>query len=221
MKRIFAIGDVHGCYKTFQYLLRNEIQLQKSDKIYCIGDYIDRGRDSKKVIDLILKLRKNGYKIHTLRGNHEQMMIDSTIDNQKFKKWIRNGGTSTLESFGISSFNDLKPIYKNFFLRTKYYIESSKYIFVHAGINFKKSNPLKNKTDLLWIRDFPIDKEKLGQKIIIHGHTPTKYHSYFINLNVSSINIDGGCVFKEHKDYGNLIALNLSENKFIIVKNID
>ena len=61
MERIFAIGDIHGCSKTFEKLLTDKIQLQKDDKVYCIGDYIDSGDDSKGVIDLILKLRGEGY----------------------------------------------------------------------------------------------------------------------------------------------------------------
>ena len=102
MTRIFVIGDIHGCCNTFKKLLA-ELAIQKSDEIYCIGDYVDRGNDSKGVIDLIINLRIKGYQIHTLRGNHEQMMLDSTIDEERLFHWLQNGGIETLTSFGISS----------------------------------------------------------------------------------------------------------------------
>ena len=83
MARIFAIGDIHGCSNTFKRLLLDKIKIRKSDIIYCLGDYIDRGIDSKGVIDFILELRAEGYTIYTLRGNHEQMMLDAPISKEK------------------------------------------------------------------------------------------------------------------------------------------
>ncbi|MEP6597398.1 MAG: metallophosphoesterase, partial [Ginsengibacter sp.] len=82
MPRIFAIGDIHGCSKTFRKLLIEKINIQKSDEIYCIGDYIDRGEDSKGVIDFISQMRDKNYQIHTLRGNHEEMMLHSAENEQ-------------------------------------------------------------------------------------------------------------------------------------------
>ena len=120
MIRVIAIGDIHGCSKTLKYLLLKKLKITRSDKIYCIGDYIDRGPDSKGVIDLIIKLRKEGFQLHTIRGNHEEMMMQS-INNQKFfDKWMQNGGDATLKSFNISSYNELPSKYKFFFKRTKY-----------------------------------------------------------------------------------------------------
>lgn len=60
MKRIIAIGDIHGCSKTFKTLLHKGLKIKKHDEIFCLGDFIDRGPDSKGVIDLILELRKKG-----------------------------------------------------------------------------------------------------------------------------------------------------------------
>ena len=95
MERIFAIGDIHGCSKTFKKLLLDKIKINKSDTIYCVGDYIDRGEDSKGVIDFILDLRAEGYTIHTLRGNHEQMLLDSIAD--KFLYLLGNSHPKVLE----------------------------------------------------------------------------------------------------------------------------
>ena len=221
MARTFAIGDIHGCNKTFQKLLLDKICIQKSDKIYCIGDYIDRGNDSKGVIDFILTLRKKGYQIHTLRGNHEQLMIDSIQSEEKFKHWIKNGGDETLKSFRISSYDKMKPVYKDFFKRTKYFIKSGKFIFVHAGLNFQTAFPFEDKHSMLWIRDFEIDKQRLGNRFIIHGHTPKPMEFITKQQGKSAVNIDGGCVFKNNVALGNLIALNITEGKLIAVRNID
>lgn len=219
--RIFAIGDIHGCSETFKKLLLDKIRIQKNDKIYCIGDYIDRGKDSKGVVDFILKLRNQGYHIHTLRGNHEEIMFESTKSEKNFQHWIKNGGDTTLKSFGVSSFDEMKPVYKNFFKRTKFFIKSGNFIFVHAGLNFQIQNPFEDKKAMLWLRKFPVDYEKLGENIIIHGHTPEGLESILQQEWKGAINIDGGCVYKLIDDFGNLVALNVTDREFIRANNIE
>src|SRR5258708_708088 len=154
MPRIFAIGDIHGCCKTFKKLLLEEINVQLSDKIYCIGDYIDRGNDSKGVIDFILELRIAGYPIYTLRGNHEQMMVEP----ERLGQWLENGGGETLKSFGISSVSQLPFQYLAFLKQTEFFIETDKYIFVHAGLNFRIDNPFTDEEAMIWTRDEYFDK---------------------------------------------------------------
>lgn len=122
MERTFAIGDIHGCSKTFEKLLFHKIKLQKTDQIFCIGDYIDRGENSKAVIDLILQLRQDGYNVSTLRGNHEQMMLDCLTDPTAYDLWISNGGAQTLQSFGINTLENLPGKYLSFFKETEFYI---------------------------------------------------------------------------------------------------
>lgn len=220
MPRVFTIGDIHGCSKTFKKLLLHKIQIRKSDKIYCIGDYIDRGNDSKGVIDFIMELRSSGYHIHTLRGNHEQMMLDAPVNKIKLQHWLKNGGTETMQSFGIKSFNEIEEKYITFLKRTKFYIKNKDYIFVHAGLNFGKDNLFEDKDAMLWLRDFPSNQAALKNKILIHGHTPKTLDS-IVNQNGNCINIDAGCVFKQHSHLGKLVALNLTERKFIFINNCD
>ena len=74
--RRFAVPDIHGCNKTFQALL-DRIQLTTNDQLFLLGDYIDRGPDSVGVLDTILRLKEEGYSVFPLRGNHEQMLIES------------------------------------------------------------------------------------------------------------------------------------------------
>lgn len=220
MPRVFAIGDIHGCSKTFKRLLLEKIQIRKSDKIYCIGDYVDRGKDSKGVIDFILKLRKEGYKIHTLRGNHEQMMLDAPVSEIKLKHWLKNGGAETMKSFRLKSLNEMAPEYLSFLKRTKFYIKTKKFIFVHAGLNFRNTNLFEDKDAMLWARDFPSNQPVLDSQILIHGHTPKSLDT-ILGQHGNCFNIDGGCVFKQHRQLGKLVAINLSERKFISINNCD
>ena len=221
MARVFIIGDIHGCCKTFKKLVLEKIAIRKSDKIYCLGDYIDRGPDSKGVIDFILKLRNEGFHIHTLRGNHEQLLLESEMDENAKELWIKNGGEKTLISFQVNSINQLEKKYLNFFNQTKYYIQTKNFFLVHAGLNFAVADPLSDKNAMLWIRDFPVDNNFLNGKILIHGHTP-KNSGFIISQPFKSpLNLDGGCVYKNNIGYGSLFALNYYERKLIEVINIE
>lgn len=220
VNRLFAIGDIHGCSRTFKYLLFEKLKIIRNDKIYCLGDYIDRGPDSKGVVDLILSLRKNGYRIHTLRGNHEQMFMDSVRGFSDLVLWMSNGGESTLRSFNITSFNELPPTYQRFFKRTKYYIKTGDVIFVHAGIDWNVKNPFKDKYSLLWRRELFNSVPPEGIRII-HGHTPISLNSIRRSLTSRHINIDNGCVYKHYEDLGHLVAFDLTEDRLIAIKNMD
>jgi serine/threonine protein phosphatase 1 len=221
MSQVYAIGDIHGCCKTFRRLLFHELAIQKTDSIYCIGDYVDRGIDSKGVIDLIIDLRKQGYEVHALRGNHEQMMLDATAGPESLHLWLSNGGKETLKSFGISSISELPDAYVSFLEQTKLFISTDKYILVHAGLNFRRVDPFSDTDAMLWSRDEYFDPVKIGNRLLIHGHTPISLESVLAQLPGNNINIDGGCVYSYRKGYGNLVALTLPVMKLTYCKNID
>ena len=221
MKRLIAIGDIHGCSKTFNSLLYKKLKIKKDDEIFCLGDFIDRGPNSKGVIDMIIDLRKQGYKIHTLRGNHEQMMLDSGRGESEFDNWIRNGGGKTLESFRVNKFSELDRKYLHFFSDTRLYLKKAKFIFVHAGLDFSSDDIFKNTEAMLWSRKFKVSEEKLKGRKIIHGHTIKALATIRKQLGKNVINIDGGCVFNGKRLYGNLVAIDLTNNKIISTPNID
>jgi len=221
MKRIFFIGDIHGCSLTFKKMITKKIDLQKTDELYCVGDYIDRGPDSKGVVDFILNLRAEGYNVHTVRGNHEQMMLDSMTSINSYMLWMLNGGEKTLESFGVETARDLPKIYRDFFHKTTLFFQTDSFIVVHAGLNFNITDPLKDKESMLWIRSFSPDERFLQGRLLIHGHTP-RTKNYILSQKINSVvNIDGGCVFKNRQDMGNLFALNFYEKKLLFQQNID
>jgi len=202
-------------------MILDEIQIKKSDIIYCIGDYIDRGPDSKGVIDLILDLRKKGYQLRTLRGNHEQLMLDSGNGGQSRLNWYLNGGDVTLKSFGVHAYKELEPKYKDFFQRTRYFFQNGRYIFVHAGLNFGRVDPFEDKDSMMWIRNFTVDKQKIGDRIIIHGHTPTALDEILNPPRDNVFNIDGGCVYRDRLGQGHLIALSLNDLEWFVVQNCE
>lgn len=218
MKRIFAIGDIHGCNEAFQRMLFEEIKIQKADVVYCVGDYIDRGPDSKGVIDTILDLRSKNYDIRTLRGNHEEMMMQSDKCFDDFDLWFSNGGNITLDSFGVEVYGQMDEVYKIFFERTELYFTDEKYIFVHAGLNFEVPDIFEDSEAMLWARDYDTNQPVLGDRILIHGHTPRSL-DYIRNQKNNCIDIDGGCVYTECKNQGNLVAICLPGKEFIVVKN--
>ena len=160
----WVVPDIHGCLNTLKSLIENRINLSKSDAIYFLGDYIDRGPDSKGVIDYIMSLQNAGYEIHCLRGNHEDYCLRAwEADKKRFmfrsnieKDWRKNGASSTLDSFGVKRPRDIDEKYINWIKKTEYYIELDDCILVHAGMNFNISNPFEDTSSMMWIRNFKV-----------------------------------------------------------------
>lgn len=221
MSRLIAIGDIHGCSRTFDKLVHEVIGLTRSDELILIGDYIDRGPDSKGVIDMILDLRANGFTVQTLRGNHEQLMIDSVLGDEATMAWLMNGGDTTLASFGEPAYDLFQPQYVSFFEETHFCLMRNRYIFVHAGINFKAEFPFKDHHAMLWSRETVIDPGKLGDRIIVHGHTPLPLSTILNPEDHQNINLDAGCVYKHRAGRGFLVAYEPATGTFMYTENID
>ncbi|MEL6944805.1 MAG: metallophosphoesterase family protein [Bacteroidota bacterium] len=223
----YAISDIHGCSKSFQALLE-KINFSPKDELYLLGDYIDRGPDSKGVIDHVLSLKEDDYIIHCLKGNHEQMMIDTMSGNDRHADiWLRNGGEETLKSY-FQLTKDIPDEHIHFLDSLPFYQETDDYYFVHAGFNFLNTNPLADQENMLWMRNWylKIDYAWLGQKMIVHGHTPISRTAMEAQLEkvdqLRVINIDGGCVFKDIRpQQGWLVALDLDQKALFFQRNID
>lgn len=219
--RRFAISDIHGCSATFKALLE-KIKFAKEDVLYLLGDYVDRGPDSKGVIDHIWRLQKWGYQVHCLVGNHEIMLLKAY--EEAYDHY--HGLIETVQSFGVSRAANIPKEYMYWIKNLPIYIEIEGYLLVHAGFNFKEANPLADKESMIWIRDWyqDIDKEWLASRMIVHGHTPTSKEEIVLNMKnleaLPVIDIDAGCVF-EHKKYGYLCALNLDDRRLTFLKKLD
>ncbi len=225
MAKLFCIGDVHGCSKTLSDLLMR-LRLDKDDQIIFIGDYIDRGPDSRGVIDQILDLRAKGFQVTTLLGNHEYMFIETLDPEADVEFWEdRCGGLQTLASFGVASYRDLDPVYRSFFQGLEFHVKIEGHIFVHAGLDFSTPDIFENRYAMLWARQTVVDTKKLGRKRIIHGHTPqprniTELQRQRIRTN-RILNIDNGCVYPHVEGLGYLTAYELTENMLYHVPCMD
>lgn len=225
--RRFAITDIHGCNATFNALL-DQIDFGREDELYLLGDYIDRGPDSKGVIDSIWRLQDSGHTVHCLMGNHELMMINAFEEQQWKDTWYSNGGRATMRSFECNSLLEIPEAYLRFMLQLPFHLEVSGYLLVHAGINFREEKPLEDLFSLLWIRDWyeDINFDWLGDRTIVHGHTPVpravteQQHDDLVNDRV--IDLDCGCVFNRPLvGLGYLCALDMTNRELYFQRNVE
>ena len=217
-KRLFAIGDIHGCFDSLKELVKHKIKLQRNDKLILLGDYIDRGDKSKEVVDFIIKLLEEGYDLVPLLGNHEAMLLDAHNNKKHISKWIQNGGSETLKSFKINSLNDIESKYLKFFRRLIYYYSFGEFLFVHAGFNDTSVNPFEDKYSMLWNCQESYTNPLLINKTIVHGHCLVSISNCEdrIASKRNTINIDTGRVFKNRDGYGVLTALDCYANRIVI-----
>ena len=218
--RIIVVADIHGDDEKFRKALKS-ISLKKVDKLILLGDLIDRGKNSKKVLDTILLLKNNGFEnIIYIRGNHEQMLLDSVENDEKEYIWIKNGGDKTLQSFRANYANQIPEIYINLLKNSILYYELENYFFVHAGLNFDLEDPLEDTHSLMWIRDISIEKykkSKYSSKTIIHGHTPCEKRIILENFEKSQIiNLDNG-IYLKGEEYGKLTIVDFTNNKIFFI----
>jgi len=207
--KIVAIGDVHGCART----LKAPIHL-------FVGDYIDRGPDSKEVVDFLLEV-KNDRKTVFLRGNHEVMLLEA-LELGTSRNWMFNGGKTTLQSYGKdASVEDIPEGHLEFFKKTRLYYETDDYFFVHAGIPPTMSIE-QSKADATVHDYFFWGREHLNafgppwEKTVVFGHTPQPFPIQQRGM----IGIDTGCVYSR-PGLGKLTAVLLPEEKFIQQTSLD
>ncbi len=229
----FAIGDIHGCIDTLQKLIEDRIKLTKNDKLFFVGDYIDRGKNSKAVLDYLIRLQQEGYQLIPIKGNHEEMMLKARFDEFDFGLWLCNDGDTTLRNFGIRnpykhgccSFLKIPDEYIDFINELPYFNNDEEdFFFVHAGINFNAPDPLKDYHAMVWLREENYNENILKNKTIIHGHTPVnlvRIHEIIKNKDTKVINIDAGCVYASFQGLGNLVAINLDTYELFTQPNID
>jgi serine/threonine protein phosphatase 1 len=196
---LYVVGDIHGRADLLKTLLRkialDAIRLESgtSRELIFLGDYVDRGPDSKGVIDLILaaSLERNFWSMTLLKGNHEQAMLQFLDDPDIWPTWSQFGARETLTSYGVEpparfsapedwarasrALNRALPADHRALLRSlELTAERGDYLCVHAGV--RPGVPLEAQTeqDLLWIRDDFLKSEKRLSKVIVHGHTPSE-----------------------------------------------
>ncbi len=198
MKR-FAIGDIHGRYEALLQVLEASKFDYDNDKLIILGDVCDGGRDTKKVVDELLKIKN----IIFIRGNHDQWFMQNISSGFEEEIWLQQGGANTLESYGgkiiklasngselsiINTKNVKIPVtHQDFFNKSVLYHIEDNMIFVHGGFSPLIHIDKNTERDLMWDRKLafgsscpiykndvsPIDKKVCWDKVFI-GHTTTQ-----------------------------------------------
>lgn len=198
----YVVGDIHGCLAPLDRLLA-KFAPRPEDEVVFVGDYIDRGPQSREVVDRLLGLP---HRCIFLMGNHERMLLDFLAGEDE-ELYLENGGRATLESYGgnpdgipashLAFFHNLRPMY-----------ETSDYLIVHAGI--RPLTPLAEQSihDMIWIRQEFFKFLGKYPKPVIFGHTPLRQ----VLMADDRIGIDTGCVYG-----GKLTCLKLPKREIIQV----
>ncbi|OFX01485.1 MAG: hypothetical protein A3E78_06790 [Alphaproteobacteria bacterium RIFCSPHIGHO2_12_FULL_63_12] len=190
-ERAYAIGDIHGCAGLLDDLLA---LIDKDDggarsRLILLGDYVDRGGDSRTVIDRLVALSAARPDTIFLKGNHEQAMLDFLDQPELNEEWLHWGGDKTLESYGVEDIwrrhpgdlardlaEALPAAHRAFIGALDLWRLCGDYAFVHAG--FKPGVPIDDQRaeDCLWIRGefHNAAPEQRPDKVVIHGHHPVK-----------------------------------------------
>jgi serine/threonine protein phosphatase 1 len=172
-KRQIAIGDIHGCYDLLKELVEYRIKFDPlTDELIFLGDYIDRGKDSKRVVEYVGNLQETyPDRVVLLKGNHELLAYRAFLTNLKndLFLWEMEGSQYTIESFG--GFERARVILMPFIRSLRIYYQTADFIFVHGGIPSGETIETASEEELLWERDI----ESYTGKTIVVGHTP-RFH---------------------------------------------
>lgn len=172
---IYAIGDIHGSSVALKNLFALNV-IKPDDTVVFLGDYVDRGPDTKGVLEWLINNKKN-FHFEFILGNHEIMMTTAKSDPAKLIEWLHFGGASTLDSYNIGDdanwADKIATEHWNLIESCKPYFETDKYIFVHAGLENGKPLTEQNKHSLFW-KKYEMPVAYSDNRIVICGHTSRK-----------------------------------------------
>ncbi len=174
--RTLAVGDIHGCATAFDQLLE-AVNLRPEDKLITLGDYVDKGPDSKAVLERLLYLYEN-HQLVPLKGNHELMMLDAFQGRDDRNVWVTGGGKATLVSYNNQdqehSLSTIPEHHLHFVgQHCLDWYETDNHIFVHANLDPDLPLHKQSEHDLFWQKIYPRRRHYSG-KIVVCGHTSQK-----------------------------------------------
>lgn len=191
--RIYAIGDIHGRLDLLRAIRERILVDARTSSaarkvVVYLGDYIDRGADSRAVVDLLLDQPLPGFQSVHLKGNHEQALLDFLQDATTAAEWFFYGGDATLRSYGVARpipgggpgallkvqaelREKLPARHLSFYRSLALAHREGDYLFVHAGVRPGVPLDAQCARDLLWIREEFLDSQADHGCIVVHGHT--------------------------------------------------
>ena len=169
MMRRFVIGDVHGCSKALRAIIE-KIAPRSEDQLIFLGDFIDRGPDSRGVIDLMLSIAQQS-RVIGLRGNHEVMLLGVVYGGCDPQLWLQGGGAATLASYG-GAIGKIPASHLDFFRSLRPHHETERELFIHAG--YDPAVPAEETDDATryWNHLTDIPAAHCSGKRVFVGHTP-------------------------------------------------
>ena len=211
-QRVYAIGDIHGHLSLLDNLLSQVLEdaqqyPEHSKTLVFLGDYVDRGPDSKGVLERLRTLDLPGFEIICLSGNHEEMLLTFLEDVTMGLRWLRVGGRETLASYGIATDAEETDIagtqwalvkalsgkHTDFLRGLGLSYQVGDYLFVHAGIRPGRPIIVQDKEDLLWIREPFLTSQRDHGKVVVHGHSVRFDAEFYPNEDIPCrIGIDTG-----------------------------
>ncbi len=228
----YAIGDVHGCLRTLEALL-HQLAPGRGDQLIMLGDYVDRGPDSRGVIDLLMSLPAAGVELFALQGNHEVMLLEAqrAVHPQARDRWLRNGGQATLLSFGLNPADAdarLPERYLHWIANLELMHCQGPWVCVHAGLDLSAEQPLEAGPETaLWIRQW-FDEARMASRLpgirVLHGHTPIPRWvlEQAQGRGRQALDLDTGCVYADRDpDMGWLCAYALDSDTLHFARNRD
>jgi serine/threonine protein phosphatase 1 len=221
--RIYAVGDIHGrfdlleeLYATIRRDAAQSTAVARTVEIF-VGDYVDRGPQSREVIEWLIEAPPLAGERICLMGNHEDMMLAALTDSVALSNWLYNGAGETLLSYRvpvsrIGHLAELQQVlretlpeaHRDFLGGLGRYVRIGPYLFVHAGIRPGRKLEEQDPEDLIWIREPFLNSDADFGAIVVHGHTPVPRP----DIRSNRINIDTGAVFT-----GRLTCLVLEGSK--------
>jgi diadenosine tetraphosphatase ApaH/serine/threonine PP2A family protein phosphatase len=208
--RIYAVGDIHGRDDLLASLLRkieNHAAANGSlrNVIVYLGDYVDRGLQSRQVLDRLIAGPPADFEAVHLKGNHEEALLQFLQDAQFAKTWKYYGGLETLHSYEVTDLTlsddpsvferarekfdaALPQSHRSFLENLSFSVTFGDYFFAHAGVRPGIGLERQSEHDLMWIRDEFLNSRSNFGKIVVHGHTPREK----VEFRANRIGIDTG-----------------------------
>ncbi|MEO1140249.1 MAG: metallophosphoesterase family protein [Pseudomonadota bacterium] len=208
MDPLYVIPDIHGHKdKLDQALALIHAWSGAAARVVFLGDYVDRGPDSRGVVQTLIDGIEAGQNWTALRGNHDQLFLDAmqgTMEDAAQFDWWRShnmGGSATLASYGIETAefgtgwaNDVPQAHREFLTQLPHVYETSDLFLCHAGIQPGVSFDAQDPHDLIWIREPFLSDPRDHGKLVVHGHTPVDHPEHRGNR----VALDGGAAWGRH-----------------------
>jgi serine/threonine protein phosphatase 1 len=212
--RLLVFGDLHGAITPLRQVL-DRVRPRADDTLIFLGDYIDRGEDSRAVVDRLMELEQE-FSCVFLKGNHEDMFLqaynsmgadlsDDELITEEMILWLTNGGVTTIRDFEGSWPSDR---YLRWFRDLRLYYETDTYYFVHAGLQPGVPPEVTTDAERMWIREPFLSSDFDWGKRVVFGHT-VQLERPLVHPN--KIGIDTGAFAK---GIGRLTCLILPEERF-------